>query len=127
MTSPYQYTYHVQKEDIDDLKHVNNLKYLEWALKAAETHWNIISDESIREKFAWVVSRHEIDYLRPAFLGDEIQIRTWIESMQKASSIRIVEIYKKEKLIAKAKTTWVLIDAKTQKVCRIPSDFKEFL
>jgi acyl-CoA thioesterase FadM len=25
----------------------------------------------------WVVLRHEVDYLRPAFEGEEITVRTW--------------------------------------------------
>jgi len=127
MKNIFQFTHKVSPEDIDDLNHVNNLKYLEWALKAAGLHWQEMSDAATRKKYVWVVARHEIDYFKPAFEGDEIHIKTWIDEMEKASSIRIIEIYKGNKLIAKVKTTWVLLDAATGRVTRIPAEFDKFI
>ncbi len=127
MKNSFEYIYKVQKDDIDELKHVNNLKYLEWALKIAEKHWKVLSDQELRKKYYWVVGRHKIDYFRPSFLDDEIRLKTWIEKMHKAYSIRVVEMYKGEKLISRVKTTWVLIDADSNKVSRIPPSFQKFL
>ncbi len=127
MKNIFELTYLVKQEDIDDLNHVNNLKYLEWALMVSGKHWEIIADEKVKTDFYWVVARHEIDYFKPAFLGDEITIQTWIESMKKASSIRVIEMYKNNNLITRVKTTWVLIDGKTHKVSRIPQDFQKFI
>jgi len=126
MNKTFEYTYYVNNDDIDDLKHVNNLKYLEWALKAAELHWKEMSTDQIRKRYYWVVSRHEIDYFKSAFPGDKISIKTWIDKMYKAFSIRIVEIYKGKQLIAKVQTTWVLIDAGSHRVSRIPDSFYDF-
>jgi acyl-CoA thioester hydrolase len=127
MKNLFQFIYKVKKEDIDDLQHVNNLKYIEWALGAAQKHWEHMSGSDIRKKYVWVVARHEIDYFKPAFEEDKVKIKTWIDSLHKASSIRIVEMYKDDQLIARVKTNWVLLDAITHRITRIPPSFEQFV
>jgi len=121
----YEYSLLVTKEDIDALNHVNNVVYLKWINKVSILHWNSLSNEEINKKYIWVASRHEIDYLKPAFLDEKITIKTWIDTLEGVKSIRKVEIYRKEILLAKSKTTWILLDAKTQKIARIPKEIKD--
>ena len=115
----------VQKADIDELNHVNNVVYLQWVNDVSALHWSTLSNVEINAKYIWVAVRHEIDYLKPAFINEEITIKTWIATLEGVKSIRKVEIYRKEELLAKSKTTWVLLDAKTQKITRIPKEIKE--
>ena len=49
-------------EHIDELGHVNNAVWVSWIQDIAVAHWNAIAPEEHREKYIWVVSRHEIDY-----------------------------------------------------------------
>ncbi len=121
----YEYSLLVTKEDIDALNHVNNVVYLKWINKVSILHWNSLSNEEINKKYIWVASRHEIDYLKPAFLNEKITIKTWIDTLEGVKSIRKVEMYRKEILLAKSKTTWILLDAKTQKIARIPKEIKD--
>jgi len=114
----------VQPDDIDELNHVNNVVYLRWVQLVAAAHWNSIPNGEIRVKHLWVALRHEIDYLNPAFLGDEIEGHTWVSSMEGVKSIRHVEFYVREKCLAKAKTIWCLIDSVTWKPKRITPDIK---
>lgn len=119
----YNLSVKVIKEDIDSLLHVNNLSYLKWVLKAAEEHWNNISTKEMKINYLWVVLRHEIDYLRPAFINENLLVKTWIEDNNGAKSERVVEIYNQnDTLIVKAKTTWCLIDRKTKRPKRIPKE-----
>jgi acyl-CoA thioester hydrolase len=120
-------TIHVKPEDIDELGHVNNVVYLGWAQLVAATHWNTLTTAEIRSKNIWVALRHEIDYLSPAFLGDEITGFTWVSSMEGAKSVRHVEFYRGENCLAKAKTNWCLLDAVTLKPKRIGQDIKTLL
>jgi len=117
----------VVSEDIDTLNHVNNVVYLKWINLAATKHWAQLSKNRFTEIYSWVALRHEIDYLKPAFLGDFIKVETWIGESAGVKSIRYVEIYANNKLLAKAKTTWVLLDAKTMRPRRIQEDILSVL
>jgi len=117
----------VKPEDIDELGHVNNVVYLGWVQLVASTHWHKLSTDEIKSKNIWVAVRHEIDYVNPAFLGDEIIGYTWVSSLEGAKSIRHVEFYLGEKCLAKAKTNWCLLDAATLKPKRIGQDIKTLL
>jgi acyl-CoA thioester hydrolase len=115
----------VEFSEIDDLNHVNNVVYLQWINDVSIKHWNSLSTKQIREKYIWVAIRHEIDYLKPAFLDETVTIKTWIATLEGVKSIRKVEIYRYDLLLAKSQTVWCLLDAKTQKITRITSEMKE--
>jgi acyl-CoA thioester hydrolase len=117
----------VQPEDIDDLNHVNNVVYLRYVQDVASAHWNNIAPEGFREKYSWVVLRHEIDYKNAAILGDEIIAETWVSSCEGFRSERNVELHhaKTGKLLAKAKTTWCLLNAGTKKPRKIEKDITD--
>ncbi len=120
----YTENYIVKKSEIDRLNHVNNIVYLQWINNISIAHWNKIASQAIQKKYIWVAIRHEIDYLKPAFLNDKIHIKTWIISLKGVKSIRKVEIYRGTILLAKSETTWCLLDAKTQKLTRIPKEIE---
>lgn len=65
--------------DIDARGHVNNVVYLRWVQEVAEAHWNYGAPHVLREKYAWVVLRHEIDYASPSVLNDILIGTTWVE------------------------------------------------
>ncbi|MCF6213460.1 MAG: acyl-CoA thioesterase [Flavobacteriaceae bacterium] len=117
----------VVSEDIDTLNHVNNVVYLKWINLAATKHWAQLSKDRFTKIYSWVALRHEIDYLKPAFLGDLISIKTWVGESSGVKSIRHVEIYANNTLLTKAKTTWVLLDAKTMRPRRIQDDILSVL
>ena len=114
----------VKETEIDSLNHVNNVVYLQWINDVSALHWKMLSNDEINSKYIWVAVRHEIDYIKPAFLNENITIKTWIATLKGVKSIRNVEIYRKDQLLAKSKTTWVLLDAKTQKITRIPKEIE---
>jgi acyl-CoA thioester hydrolase len=121
----FRHPLQIISSDIDTLGHVNNVVYLRWVQEAAEAHWNSLTSLSERTALAWVVIRHEIDYNQSAKLSDDLYALTLVESSEGVKSIRIVEIYNQsEKLLAKARTTWCLIDAKTQRPKRISDEIK---
>jgi len=120
----YTHEFVVQPNEIDAMGHVNNVVYLKWVQDAAEAHWLTKASQDVKAKYSWVVLRHEIDYLAPAFAGQTIEATTWVENYQGVRSDRIVHLINKEskKVLAKAKTTWCLLDAATQRPKRIESD-----
>ncbi|NQW36891.1 MAG: acyl-CoA thioesterase [Flavobacteriales bacterium] len=127
MSATFSFELTVASEDIDTLNHVNNVVYLKWINEASTKHWDQLSNNKINQAYSWVALRHEIDYLRPAFLNDLITVKTWIGETSGVKSIRYVEIYSNEQLLTKAKTTWVLLDAKTMRPKRIQDDILSVL
>jgi len=126
-TINFKNTFSVKPNEIDNLDHVNNVVYLQWVNDIAERHWAILANDEINKKYFWVTLRHEIDYMQSAVLGDEITVYTWVGESAGVKSIRHVHIYSGEKLLVKAKTTWCLIDAKSQKPTRIRQDILDIL
>ncbi len=125
-SSANTFNYHitVTSNDIDELEHVNNIVYLRWVQEAASAHWLQLSNEAINKKYVWVVMRHEIDYLQPAFLSDEITATTWVAKNDGAKSERRTKLYNSTtgRQLAAAITTWCLLDAVSMRPKRIEAD-----
>ena len=71
----------------------------------------------------WVVRSHKITYLKPAFKGDCLVIKTWVANMKPATSLRRYEILDDEgKILARAETDWAFVNYERQKPIRIPAE-----
>ena len=117
----------VSKNDLDELNHVNNIKYVNWILEIAKIHWRtLVSDETLGN-YHWVLLEHQIKYLHPALLNDRIRIKTYVEETKEIKSSRIVNIYNKhtDKLLVTSRTIWCLISSKSGKPTRITNEIKE--
>ncbi|MEQ9231651.1 MAG: thioesterase family protein [Cyclobacteriaceae bacterium] len=114
----------VQSHHLDDLNHVNNVVYLQWVQDIAKDHWFSLAEEPFTSAHFWVVVRHELEYKKQAFLGDEILATTYVESFKGPFSIRCVEFKRGEDLLVKTRSNWCLIDANTQKPKRVPEDIQ---
>lgn len=123
----FDYPLIVLPADIDAMGHANNVVYLRWVQEAAATHWNHIANAEIHRRYSWVVLRHEIDYLVPAFENEGLIASTWIGRHHGATSERFVQICNAAsgKILANAKTTWCLLDAATLKAKRIDAAILE--
>lgn len=110
------------------IRHVNNLSYLQWFIDAAIEHSDSLGwgmDECKKRGLAWVAKSHQIDYISPAYQGDELLIQTWIKNLTPTRITRCYECKRGEELISKASTVWVLVDYESGKARAIPKDIKE--
>lgn len=116
-----KYTLHktVGAEHIDENAHVNNLVYLRWAQEISGKHWQDASKDMDVHEYMWVVARQEVDYLHELKQGDEIKIVTFIAEVVKHKSIRAIEFYRGEELVAKAQIFWVLLNKHSKRPVRI--------
>jgi len=114
----------VKASDLDELKHVNNVQYVQWIQDIAKEHWEKRASEEILSIYFWVVIRHEIDYKQQAFLDDELLIETFVGEHTHVTSQRLVNIKNKTtgKVLVKAKSTWCLMDYKTKKPVKISEE-----
>ena len=122
----YEKELKVQEKHLDKQEHVNNVQYVQWVQDVAEEHWERRSSPEQQQKYIWVVVRHEIDYKKEAFLDEDILLQTYVGEATHVTSIRYVNILNGSTgdVLAKAKTTWCLLDAKTKRPSRISEELK---
>jgi acyl-CoA thioester hydrolase len=124
MAEQFTQTITIAPADIDVLGHVNNIIYLRWAQDIAVAHWRANASAEMAAAYVWVVRRHEVDYRTPLMLGDKAVARTWVAPQaQGAAWRRFVEIGKPSAPpAASIASDWVLLDAATRRVKRVPPD-----
>ena len=111
-------------EHIDELGHVNNAVWVQWMEQVAVAHWRSVADPMHQEDYFWVVVRHEIDYLRPAFEEERITARTWAgEKPQGAKYDRHMEFVGEDgKARVRALSWWAIIDKALGRPIRVPAE-----
>ena len=115
-TNPiYTHEFTVPEAALDQNGHVNNVNFVQWMQAAAVRHYEFIGGipPTLAAGATWVVRSHHVDYLRPAFAGDSIEVRTWVVNIRRARSLRRYRFVRKAdgKLLVKGETDWVFVDA----------------
>jgi acyl-CoA thioester hydrolase len=127
MPAIYEHKLIVPPEAIDAQGHAGNLEYLRWTLKAAVAHSTAQGWPPERYQAAsagWVVRSHCIDYLSPAFAGDEVTVFTWVADFRKIRSLRKYKIVRTtdDVLLSRAETEWAYIGLEHRVPRRIPPE-----
>jgi acyl-CoA thioester hydrolase len=125
MTVKFEHSFVVKPEDIDRQGHVNNVRYLQWIQDVAVAHWLSRATDEQKAQIIWVVMRHEIDYLSPAFENEAITVTTWVGESSGAKWERFTEILRGDKILVKAKSIWVALDSKRLRPRRVDAELKE--
>jgi len=101
----------VTTEDLDELQHVNNVRYVQWIQDISKAHWKAIVPKHIRKDMVWVVRRHDIRYKGSALLDERLALKTYIAQSEGCISTRVVEIRKMDsnKMILRSQTDWCLL------------------
>lgn len=113
---------------IDENGHVNNVVYVQWMQDLALEHYsNIGGIEAQGPNSTWVIRKHSIEYFLPAFEGEEIEARTWVEELRKVRSLRMYEFVRKSdgKVLVKGETDWVFMDTQTGRPKAIPVEVEK--
>jgi acyl-CoA thioester hydrolase len=131
MTSPnriYSRTFSIPVGAIDENGHANNVAYVRWMQDIAVEHYASIGGIDAQGKDAtWVVREHKIEYFLPAFAGEEIEIKTWVENIRRVRSLRKYEFVRRSdgKVLVRGETDWVFVDAKSGRPIPIPAEVRE--
>jgi acyl-CoA thioester hydrolase len=130
MPAIYEHKLIVPPEAIDVQGHASNLEYLRWTLAAAVAHsaaqgWP--NQRYLAGGAAWVVRGHRIEYLQPAFAGDELTVFTWVANFRKVRSLRKYKIVRPgdDAVLAVAETEWAYIGLAHRVPRRIPPELAE--
>ncbi len=123
----FSHSFRVPAADIDALGHVNNVAYVRWIQDVAVAHWFSVTTEEMRDKFTWMLTRHEIDYKKQTFENEEVTATTWVGDATRITWERFTEITRNGELLVKAKSIWCLIDREKSKLSRISAEMIELL
>ena len=123
-TPTFELAFIAGPEHIDELGHVNNAVWVQWIQAVAVAHWDSVADPAHKDAYFWVVTRHEIDYLRAAHDGDRIIARTWVGEAPKGARFdRFMEFIGADgKLCVRARTHWAIIDKALGRPVRVPAE-----
>ena len=125
LSPTYSKTITIPASVIDENGHVNNVAYVQWMQDIAVEHYASIGGiEAQGADATWVVREHKVEYLLPAFAGEEIEIRTWVENARRVRSLRKYEFVRRSdgRILVKGETDWVFVDAKSGVPLSIPAN-----
>ncbi len=124
----------IRYQDCDPLSHLNNGRYLDYFMNAREDHllqyYGINVYERLRtDGRGWVVGKSEIIYRKPAWLMEEVLIKTQVNNY----SIKHIEVemvmYDKSESQLKSimRSVFIPIDAKTGRAVEHASEIMNLL
>ena len=126
ISSIYSKTIIIPESAIDENGHVNNVAYVQWMQDIAVEHYESIGGTNPMQLVGatWVVREHRIEYLLPAFAGEKIQIKTWVENIRRVRSLRKYEFIRTAdgKTLVRGETDWVFVDLHTGAPRAIPDE-----
>ena len=150
MPGIFEYFVKVTDADVDELGHVNNAVFVRWMQEAAVAHssaqgWTIERYRAINA--VWIAKSHTIEYMRPAFEGQTLVVRTWVSGFRKVMSWRryrfllaepsnpsssearslsgSLPLDAEESRIAEAETKWAFVDMTKLRPLRVPTEMRD--
>lgn len=128
LTPTYVHRVEVGPSAIDANGHVNNVEFVRWMQQAAVSHSDSVgcTAATFAVGATWVVRSQHIEYARPAVQGDQIEVRTWVENVRRAFTLRKYEFVRPADglTLARGETDWVFVDARTGRPRSIPEDIQ---
>lgn len=123
---PFELPVTVQPADIDGLGHVNNVVYIRWMQDAATAHWESVTTPEERAAVLWVVTRHEVDYKAPAFVGEALRVRTWVGEPAGAVWERFIEVRRAadNRLLVKGRSFYAALDPASGRPRRVDESLR---
>ncbi|MBK0032188.1 acyl-CoA thioesterase [Erwinia sp. S43] len=126
-----QTTIKVRGYHLDVYQHVNNARYLEFL---EEARWAWLEET---ESFHWMTTNHlafivvniNINYRRPAVLGDALLVSSKVQQLNGKSGViaQTVTLQPGGEVVADALLTFVCIDLRTQKAQPMEGELRQRL
>jgi acyl-CoA thioester hydrolase len=120
-------TFKVRHYECDAFGHLNHVNYLHYMEEAAFDASAAVGYPKSRYEdigYLWLARETEIEYLKPLFYGDTVEIKTWVGDFRRVRSIRRYEfrVNGSEELAARASTDWVYINRDTLRPSAVPPE-----
>ena len=124
MAAVFVHEFEVGPAAVDENGHVNNVEYVRWMQEAAVLHADDAGCTAATKTAGatWVVRSHQIEYRRPAFGGDRVQVLTWVADFRRAFSLRKYKFVRPadNTVLAEGQTDWVFVDTQTGRPQTVP-------
>ncbi len=105
--------------DIDHMGHVNNSVYLKWVQDAVVDYWQSVAPPDAVARHLWVALKHEITYLKPTFLQDNVVAEVIAEKVDGARAFFTTVLRRGEDVLSEIHSCWCCLDAATQRPARL--------
>ena len=112
----------IQHGDIDHMGHVNNAVYLKWVQEAVVDYWNSVAPPAAVASHLWVAMKHEITYLRPTFLQDNVVAEVIAEKVEGARAFFRTVLRRGDEVLIEISIFWCCLDAGTKRPARLARD-----
>jgi acyl-CoA thioester hydrolase len=116
----------VRFRDCDPMGHANNAVYLTYLEQGRFHFWRTVMGAQSTSDFRFILARVEIDYRRPATMGERLLVRLRVASIGRSSfafEYRIVNARTLE-VVAEAKSVQVMFDYAAGTSIPIPDDIR---
>ncbi len=130
-SSIYRHVFPVPDSALDQNGHVNNVSYVQWMQDVAILHFEAIGGVQAMEGAGatWVARSHKIEYLKPAFSGEEVMALTWVVNFRRVRTLRCYRFLRESDnaILAEGETDWVFVDVANGRPRRIPDEIMQLL
>jgi acyl-CoA thioester hydrolase len=119
----------VEWRDLDPVRHVNNAVYAQYLQECGMQLGQIYgwpAERMWQEGYGIVARSHHIEYLKPAFLGDQLEILTWLSQFNRTNVVRHYMIRREQdgELLTQVNSRYVWVDLENGRPIRIPEQIK---
>jgi acyl-CoA thioester hydrolase len=109
----------IEPADIDHMGHVNNAVYLKWVQEAVVDYWRSVAPPEAVATHLWVALKHEISYLRPTFLQDNVVAEVIAEKVEGARAYFTTVMRRGQEVLSEVKSCWCCLDAASLRPARL--------
>ena len=118
----FRHTIAIEPADIDHMGHVNNSVYLKWVQDAVVDYWQSVAPADAVATHLWVALKHEISYLKPTFLADNVVAEVIAEKVEGARAYFTTVVRRGQDVLSEVKSTWCCLDAASMRPVRLARD-----
>jgi acyl-CoA thioester hydrolase len=125
----FTYACPVRWSDLDAYGHVNNARFLTLYEEARVALMFIEARKAGLTSFEQgvVISRHEIDYMRPVDYTDPVHIELWIEEIRPSRFTVVYELFDGGSVASRARSVCVPFDLAAGRPRRLSPGERDFL
>jgi acyl-CoA thioester hydrolase len=109
----------IERADIDHMGHVNNAVYLKWVQDAVVDYWRSVAPPEAVASHLWVALKHEITYLKPTFLQDNVVAEVIADKVEGARAMFTTVVRRGEDVLSEIKSSWCCLDAASLRPARL--------
>ena len=118
----FRHPIEIEPADIDHMGHVNNAVYLKWVQEAVVDYWSSIAPPAAVASHLWVALKHEITYLRPTFLQDNVVAEVIAEKVEGARAFFRTVLRRGDEVLSEIRSCWCCLDAASLRPARLARD-----